>query len=36
MKKTNRKWLIVIISVIVTACILGLINYLAVTYVKTA
>lgn len=32
MKKTNRKWLIVIISVIVTACILGLINYLAVTY----
>lgn len=32
MKKINRKWLIVIISVIVTACILGLINYLAVTY----
>ena len=32
MKKTNRKWLIVIISVIVTACIIGLINYLAVTY----
>ncbi len=32
MKKINRKWLIVLISVIVTACILWLINYLAVTY----
>ncbi len=32
MKKTNRKWLIVIISVVVTACILGVVNYFAVTY----